>query len=336
MNILGIETSCDETAVGIVKDGTEVLSNVITSSLDLFKETGGVIPEEAARQQLLCIQTVLEGALHESKLDWSAIDAIAVTKGPGLKGSLIVGTTAARMLASIYNKPLIGVHHTLGHLSSVWLNNPEPTFPCLTLSVSGGHTDLWYRTKHTNAELLGKTLDDAAGEAFDKGAALLGLTYPGGPAISKAAESGNEDSFILPKPLQGKPGCNFSYSGLKTALKVIINNMDQPIETEVADVAASYQAAIGRHLLSRLKIALEMKPDVQEVHIVGGVSANTWLREKAAIECKGIIVRFPKSIRFCTDNAAMIASAGYFICKELGKKAYEQFTTGANQSDLSG
>src|SRR3989344_2396156 len=189
MRSLGIETSCDETAIAIVEDGQRVKSSVIASSVEAFTATGGVIPEEAARKQIECIVAVLKEVLHKGEMSWDQIDAIAVTKGPGLLGSLLIGTVTSRALASIWEKPLIGVHHTLGHLSSTWLDLPEgqePQFPILTLSASGGHTELWLRTNHLSGTLLGRTRDDAAGEAFDKGATLLGLPYPGGPSISKA------------------------------------------------------------------------------------------------------------------------------------------------------
>ena len=186
MRIFGIETSCDETAASVVEDGVQVLSNVIATSQDVFSASGGVVPEDAARRQLQCVVPVLNAALAESKLTWKDIDAIAVTRGPGLLGSLLVGTNAARVLASIHQIPLIGVHHTLGHLSSVALESEAPQFPCLALSVSGGHSELWLRHSHLHGELIGKSRDDAAGEAFDKGASLLGLSYPGGPEISRA------------------------------------------------------------------------------------------------------------------------------------------------------
>jgi len=201
MIILGIETSCDETSVALVADGREVLSSVIASSRQSFEALAGVIPEEAARKQVECMVPVLREAMHEADIPVGEIDAIAVTRGPGLLGSLLVGTTTARVLSYSWNRPLIGVHHTLGHLSSPWLAPPgveseDIRFPILSLSASGGHTDLWYRTSHTAGTLLGRTRDDAAGEAFDKGASILGLPYPGGPSISKASEGGSPDAVL--------------------------------------------------------------------------------------------------------------------------------------------
>ena len=254
MKILGIETSCDETAVAIVEDGRTVLSNTITSTKDIFSGAGGVVPEDAARRQVECMLPVLRGALEHADCTWSDIDCIAVTKGPGLMGCLLVGTTLARTLASIYKKPLIGVHHTFGHLSSTWLTDGTAEqdshwFPSITLSASGGHTDLWYRTSHTTGKLLGRTRDDAAGEAYDKGASMLGLPYPGGPSISKASEHGNESAFAFPLALQKEDTLDYSFSGLKTALKTTIAKQES-LEDEalVCDLAASYQYAINNQL----------------------------------------------------------------------------------------
>ena len=326
MLILGIETSCDETSAAVVQDGKRVLSCVIASSKGMFERTTGVIPEEAARKQVECMTPVLASALEGGNISMMDIDAIAVTKGPGLLGSLLVGTTAARVLAITSHKPLIGVHHTLGHLSSTWLDaDPEPQFPILTLSASGGHTDLWYRTSHTEGLLLGTTRDDAAGEAFDKGASLLGLPYPGGPSISKAAERGNPLFHHFPEPLKEEHTLDFSFSGLKTSLKYFLR--DDPSSNR-ADVAASYQHAICKHLVSRVEKAIKEYPNTREIHVVGGVSANTALRKMLSelpVPC-----RAPMKLLYCTDNAAMIASAGYFLFKECGSSVYEGFQTEAS------
>ena len=331
MNILGIETSCDETSVSVVQNGTKVLSNVIASSKTSFERSGGVIPEQAARKQVESIHACIQQALEEANCEPRAIDAIAITKGPGLLVSLLVGTTVARTLASIWKKPLIGVHHTLGHLSSIWLECDEDiVFPLLSLSVSGGHSDLWYRTSHTEGTLIGQTLDDAAGEAYDKGASLLGLPYPGGPAISKEAMSGDDVSYDFPKPLHDKPGLNFSFSGLKTALKYTLEDIDS-IENNLPDITASYQRAINEHLVMQMRRAIKKYPDAQEVHIVGGVSANSDLRERVE-SAVSIPMRVPSTIQYCTDNAAMIAAAGYFLVQEKGQQAYEEFETKASLS----
>ncbi|MBI2523746.1 tRNA (adenosine(37)-N6)-threonylcarbamoyltransferase complex transferase subunit TsaD, partial [Candidatus Peregrinibacteria bacterium] len=225
MRILGIETSCDETAAAVVEDGIHVLSNVIASAKDAFLWSGGVIPEEAARKQVECVLPIIAQTLSEAHITHEDLDAIAVTKGPGLLGSLIVGTVTARILAAMWQKPLIGIHHHFGHLSSTWLRQKsEARFPILTLTVSGGHTELWLRTAHTSGELLGQTRDDAAGEAFDKGACLLGLPYPGGPAIAEAAENGNPSAFAFPHPLHSDTTLDFSFSGLKTSLKYLLRD----------------------------------------------------------------------------------------------------------------
>lgn len=316
MRILGIETSCDETAAAVVDDGRTVRSNVIASSRDEFARTGGVIPEEAARKQLECMQPVLKAALDDAGCTMKEIDAIAVTRAPGLLGSLLVGNVAARTLAWIHDKPLIGVHHTLGHLSSPWLGletGDDPTFPILTLSASGGHTDLWLRTSHTRGTLLGQTRDDAAGEAFDKGASLMGLPYPGGPAIAHAATGGDPKAFPFPLPLAGDGSFDWSFSGLKTSLRYLLR--DEPSATgRMADLAASFEHAICRHLVDRVAKALEAHPETKEIHVVGGVSANRRLRDM--IDGLGVRARWPVTGHYCTDNGAMISAAAEFLVAE--------------------
>ncbi|MDA0376329.1 MAG: tRNA (adenosine(37)-N6)-threonylcarbamoyltransferase complex transferase subunit TsaD [bacterium] len=332
MIILGIESSCDETAVAIVENGSTVLSNSIASTKEVFANSGGVVPEDAARRQVECILPTLHAALHDANMKAKDIDAIAVTRGPGLLGSLLVGTVTARTLSVLWKKPLIGVHHTFGHLSSTWLSADSiPQFPCITLSASGGHTDIWYRTAHTKGQLLGRTRDDAAGEAFDKGASMLGLPYPGGPSIAKAAESGNEKAFNLPIALSGEDTLDCSFSGLKTALKNTIRDevRSAKCELRVCDLAASYQYAICAQLVDRLKRACAQYPDVQEVHIVGGVSANIRLRDLAQEAVRNLRVRTPVEIRLCTDNAAMIAAAGFFIHRECEAGSTTNFETAA-------
>jgi len=330
MRIFGIETSCDETAAAIVTDGTHVESSVIATSRTVFKELGGVIPEEAARRQLQCIIPVVQRAFSDAKRSWKDIDAIAITYGPGLLGSLIVGTTAARTLASLHGLPVICVHHTLGHLTSTWLDaKSSPQFPCLTLSASGGHTDLWYRTSHTTGELLGSTRDDAAGEAFDKGSSLLGLAYPGGPAIAACASEGDASAFRFSAAMREEDTLDFSFSGLKTALRYVIRDLKEPLEMRRADLAASFQHAICEQLVSRVERALDLQPATLEVHVVGGVSANLYLRQMLKKRIR-LPVRTPVSLSYCTDNAAMIAAAGFFLAQERPEALLRTLATQAS------
>ncbi len=303
---------------------------MIASSRSAFEHAGGVIPEEAAREQVRCILPVVHQALEDAGRRPADIDALAVTRGPGLLGSLLVGTTAARALARLWDKPLAGVHHTLGHLSSTWLDAPAddlPQFPILTLSASGGHTDLWLRTAHCSGTLLGRTRDDAAGEAFDKGAQLLGLPYPGGPAISKLAEDGKAEAFDFPLPLQKEQTLDFSFSGLKTALRYLVR--DHP-DARPADLAASYQSALCRHLVHGLRRAVEHHPGIREVHLVGGVAANGTLRAMTQEALPQVRCRFPVKLLYCTDNAAMIGAATQCMMDEMGDDACGAFETQAS------
>ena len=320
MLILGIETSCDETSAAIVEDGWRVRSCTIASSRKDFERMGGVVPEDAARKQLESILPTIEDAMKEAGIRSDELDAIAVTRGPGLLGSLLVGTTTAHVLSALWKKPLLAVHHTLGHLCSSLLRGPTEVkpmieFPVLTLSVSGGHTDIWLRTDHVHGKLLGTTRDDAAGEAFDKGAVLLGLPYPGGPEIEKLAALGDETVYKFPEPLQSSTSVEFSFSGLKTSLKYLLRDLKDISETDRKNIAASYQFAVIRHAVSRVKNALEANSDIKEIHVVGGVSANKRLQKEVETTAKRseVACKFPSTLRYCTDNAAMIASAGYFL-----------------------
>jgi N6-L-threonylcarbamoyladenine synthase len=315
--ILGIETSCDETAIALVENGHIVHESFIASTMEEFAKLGGVIPEQAARRQLELILPVLEQLLQKTTFSVKDIDAIAVTVEPGLKGSLLIGTTTARILSSVWQKPLIEVHHTQGHLYSTWLHKPEeqckePQFPILTLSVSGGHSDIWLQHSHTDKQLLGSTRDDAAGEAFDKGARMMELGYPGGPAIAKEAEGGDKNKYAFPYPLKGKPGYDFSFSGLKNALRLTLKEVDISKPENLKNLAASWQEGICNHLCDRLKKVLKDTPNINEVHIVGGVSANTRLREKINELIESRTFRVPAEISYCTDNGAMIAAAGFW------------------------
>ncbi|MBI4975063.1 tRNA (adenosine(37)-N6)-threonylcarbamoyltransferase complex transferase subunit TsaD [Candidatus Peregrinibacteria bacterium] len=396
MKILGIETSCDETACSIVEDGRKVLSNVIASQINLHAKTGGVVPEIAAREHILKMISVLDEALSVAKMTFDDVDAIAITKGPGLISSLIVGTETASVISYVKNKPLIPVQHIVGHIYANWLvSDMEPLknascrvnfvassspykllicklasshnwqsqivllaarlvrkllvslqsivfqrfhsfsffsnikFPILVLTISGGHNELILMCGHNRFEVLGETIDDAAGEAFDKVARLLDLGYPGGPIISKIAKNGDPCRFKFPRAYLGKESFNFSFSGLKTA---VLNEVKNYVKHEPsglnaklkADLAASFQEAVVDVLVRKIKMALEKYPEVKEVHLAGGVSANLRLRE--AVGCmlesydRKLIFRYPKSIKYCTDNAAMIAGAAFYLYKLAPKK----------------
>ena len=317
MKILGIETSCDETAASIVENGQKILSNVVVSQIDIFAEYGGVIPEVAARSHLEVMLPVIDKALKDAHCEWQDIDAIAVTYAPGLLGSLLIGTLTARTLAISHNKPLYAVHHLKSHIYANWLNTKNlPTFPLLALVISGGHTQIIYMPAHNDFQIIGTTRDDAIGECFDKVAKILGLPYPGGPSIAKAAMKGNKTKYAFPHP--HVDGLDFSFSGLKTAvLRSVQKELNLPIshpshdlknhlsEQQIADFAASFQQTAIDILLEKLQKALALYPDVQSVVIAGGVSANQELR-KALEEAY-----FPEP-KFSGDNGAMVAAAAYY------------------------
>jgi N6-L-threonylcarbamoyladenine synthase len=320
MLIIGIETSCDETAASVVKDGTQVLSNVIASQILLHEKTGGVVPEVAAREHIIKILPVIKEALKEANVNWDDIDAIAAVPGPGLISALLTGTLTASTLALVKKKTLIPVHHILAHIYGNWLDRDETQqFPILVLTVSGGHNDLVLMKDHGEFELLGATRDDAAGEAFDKVAKLLGLGYPGGPVIQEAAENGDEHAHSFPIAKLEKGSLDFSFSGLKTAVLYEIQkkygknfdpqNLDQQF---VLDVAASFQKTVAQTLIEKV-VDAEQKYNPKEIHLAGGVSANSYLREEAKRRISKIPLRYPKNIKYCTDNAAMVASCGYFM-----------------------
>lgn len=327
MKILGIETSCDETAAAIVEDGCKVLSNVIASQIDLHAKTGGVVPEVAAREHVVKILPVIGEALEVAGCALRDIDAIAVTKGPGLISSLIIGTETASVMSCINGIRLIEVHHILGHVYSNWLSvEEEVEFPVLILTVSGGHNELILMRDHGKFEVLGETLDDAAGEAFDKVARLLELGYPGGPKISKMAFFGNMEAYNFPRAWMSKDSLNFSFSGLKTAVLDLIkkkNSKGKMPKKFKADIAASFQEAVCEVLAEKLLRAYRKFPNVKELHLVGGVSANLRLREliteKIAKENVKVAFRYPQNLSFCTDNAAMIAAAGYYLARKNPK-----------------
>jgi N6-L-threonylcarbamoyladenine synthase len=321
--ILGIETSCDETAAAIIENGRVLLSNIVASQVDLHARYGGVFPEVASRQHIRTVYAVIEEAIQKAHLSLTEIDAVAVTRGPGLAGSLVIGMNAAKGLALARQLPLIGINHLEGHIYSSWVYQPEvlpippvPQFPLLVLLVSGGHTELILMQDHLLYKRLGNTLDDAAGEAFDKVARLLGLPYPGGPSIEKAAQSGNAKAFNFPRArLEG--GWDFSFSGLKTAVLRIVRGMEDDRKAlPIEDLAASFQASVIDVLVGKTITAAKIFK-VQEILVAGGVSANQALRA-AFLEQSPLQVNIPP-LYLCTDNAAMVASAGYhrFLNKHI-------------------
>jgi len=313
--ILAIETSCDETACAILENGRVLLASTVASQMDIHARYGGVFPEVASRQHILSAVPVIEQTLNKAHMALSDIDAIAVTRGPGLAGSLLVGLNLAKGLALGIGLPLVGVNHLEGHIYSAWVYPaeteapPEPQFPLLALLVSGGHTEINLMESHLTYKHLGATLDDAAGEAFDKVARLIGLGYPGGPAIQKAAEEGNPSRFNFPRAwLEGR--WDFSFSGLKTAILQTVKKLEeegQPLP--VADLAASFQDAVVDVLFTKtIKAAREF--GAREILVAGGVSANQALRD-IFLGQKEFPVHIP-SLSLCTDNAAMVAAAGYY------------------------
>ena len=348
MNVLGIETSCDETAAAVVSttgDAShpwQIKANVIASQADIHREWGGVVPEIASRQHVRDICGVVERALERAELGWPDVDAIAVTQGPGLVGSLLVGVSFAKAAAAALQKPIVAVHHLAGHIESVFLQHGEIPLPAVVLVVSGGHTSLYHVTAPGHYELVGRTRDDAAGEAYDKVAKLLGLGYPGGPAIDKMAREGRDDAVALPQPkfthadrnalppalaaraAKGLPVAEFSFSGLKTAVVRVLEQRGVPIASglnvptdagplsrqDVADFCASFQRVVVESLIERTFDAAHQL-GAKSIGIAGGMSANSRLRADAVArgEREGLPVFIP-ALALSTDNAAMIAAAG--------------------------
>lgn len=310
--ILAIETSCDETACAIVRNGTEILSNVVSTQINLHEKFGGVVPELASRKHLEYIDLVIQEALSQAGCTLDNLDAVAVTYGPGLVGALLVGVSTAKALAYGIEKPLIGVHHIEGHIYANLLSHPSLSFPCICLVVSGGHTNIIKISDHGQYESIGKTLDDAAGEAFDKVARAIGLGYPGGPKIDKLSYKGDRNAIAFPRAKLASP-YDFSFSGLKSAVLNYLNRENMMgNEVNTADVAASFQAAVVDVLLENTMLAAQHE-DIKTILLAGGVSANSVLRETFKSACleKGYKLYAPE-FSFCTDNAAMIGSAAYF------------------------
>ncbi|MCL4516832.1 MAG: tRNA (adenosine(37)-N6)-threonylcarbamoyltransferase complex transferase subunit TsaD [Firmicutes bacterium] len=316
--VLGIETSCDETSAAVVRGGKTIMSNVIASQVDLHAKYGGVVPEVASRKHVEAIIPAVDTALHQAGVSLAELAGIAVTYGPGLVGGLLVGVSAAKAIAFGGQVPLVGVNHIEGHIYANFLEHPELKAPLICLTVSGGHTDLLYIPAFGAYELLGRTRDDAAGEAFDKVARVMGLGYPGGPQIDRLARDGNPRAVELPRALSQEETFDFSFSGLKTAVLNYIHRerqsrKDGPLPEELlADLAASFQAAVVEVLSARTIEAAKEKR-VRTVVMSGGVAANSLLRQEmsGAGAREGIAVYYP-SLVLCTDNAAMIACAGYY------------------------
>ena len=311
--ILAIESSCDETAAAVVKNGREVLSNVISSQIELHKLYGGVVPEIASRKHIEKINQVIEEALEEANVTLDNVDAIGVTYGPGLVGALLVGVAEAKAIAYAKRKPLIGVHHIEGHISANFIENKELEPPFICLVVSGGHTHLVCVKDYGEYEIIGRTRDDAAGEAFDKVARAIGLGYPGGPKIDKLSKEGNPDAITFPKAHINDAPYDFSFSGVKSAVLNYINGCQMKGETfNQADVAASFQKAVTEVLVENAMRAVD-EYDMKKLAIAGGVASNSTLRQamKDACEKKKVEFYYPSPI-FCTDNAAMIGVAAYY------------------------
>lgn len=311
--ILGIESSCDETAAAVVKNGNQILSNVINTQIELHKKYGGVVPEIASRKHIESIDAVVNEAMEKAGAEFSDIDAVAVTYGPGLVGALLVGVSFAKGLAYALKKPLVPVHHIRGHIMANFLAHKDLKPPFISLVASGGHSHIVLVKDYTKFEILGRTRDDAAGEAFDKIARVIGLGYPGGPLIDKLAKEGNKEAFKFPRVRMDKTSLDFSFSGVKTAVINCLHKLEQQgAEYNKADVAASFQDAVTDVLCEHTLEAARLCK-IKTVALAGGVASNSQLREKMKnmAEKDGIEVLYPPPV-LCTDNGAMIACAGYY------------------------
>ena len=322
--VLGIETSCDETAAAVVRDGTEILASVVSSQTAMHAQHGGVVPEVASRAHLEQLLPVIDETLSEAQTDPRELAAVAATSGPGLVGALLVGASAGKALSLAWDLPFVAVNHLHGHTYAAFLEDPDVAMPLVALLVSGGHTMLVEMRDHGSYNLLGQTRDDAAGEAFDKVARLLGLGYPGGPEIDRLAAQGNPEAVQFPRPMLAD-GCDFSFSGLKTA---VANHLRKHPETPAADIAASFQAAVVDVLVAKTVRAAEAAPvssppvsstPIRSIVLAGGVAANSELRRRFAEAAESIdLPHFLPSRSMCTDNAAMIAAAGWQQLKLQG------------------
>lgn len=326
MIILAVESSCDETSVAVVENGKNVLSHVVLSQIDIHKLYGGVVPEIASRNHIVHISRVFEQAIKESNITVKDIDLVAVTRGPGLIGSLLVGINAASTFAYANHIPIIGVNHLVGHIYAAGIEH-DIKFPALALLISGGHTELLYIKDHMDIKMVGTTLDDAVGEAYDKVARTLGLDYPGGPIVDKKAALGS-DTYHLPRPYLNDTS-NFSFSGLKSAVINVVHNAKQRGETiDVNNMCASFQESVLDVLISKTKKAAKQY-DVKQIIIAGGVAANRGLRKRIVKDIDDIEIIIP-SMKYCTDNAAMIGAAAYY--QYLDEGAHPNYLLGGEST----
>lgn len=327
MIILGIETSCDETGIALFHTEKGLLCHTLYSQIEMHNEYGGVVPELASRDHINRVLPLIKQNLAIAQIDLKAIDAIAYTQGPGLAGALLVGASIANALAFALRIPILEIHHLEGHLLSPLLTNPKITFPFIALLISGGHTQLIRVDKIAQYTLLGETVDDAAGEAFDKTAKLLGLGYPGGKSLSLLAEKGKSGRFAFPRPMRNSGDFNFSFSGLKTAVQTLVKNIETTDQTK-ADIALAFQEAVIDILVEKSLAALK-HCDLNDLVVAGGVGANTQLRQKLTLEAAKLdaCVHFPE-LALCTDNGAMIAFAGAMRISNQGKSSLKHSNFG--------